>query len=123
MLAAVFRFTRFGLLTRAAAETQTGAFVSGVSPDRVALLNWMISAAVAGAAGILIAPISPLTPDHLHPVRRAGAGRRASSAGSRACVPTVVAGLAIGMLQSEAINAGQRAHLDAPDRLRPSWCR
>ena len=36
----------------------------------------MISAVVAGAAGILIAPISPLTPDHLHAVRRAGARRR-----------------------------------------------
>ena len=44
VLAAVFRFTRFGLLTRATADSQEGAFVSGVSPDRVALLNWMISA-------------------------------------------------------------------------------
>src|SRR4051794_32208925 len=34
VLAAVYRFTRFGLLTRASAESQTGAYVSRVSPDR-----------------------------------------------------------------------------------------
>ena len=31
-------------------------------PTAVALINWMISATIAGLAGILIAPISPLTP-------------------------------------------------------------
>lgn len=61
-LAAAYRFTRFGLLTRAAAESQTGAFVSRVSPDRIALANWVVSAVVAGIAGILIAPLTPLTP-------------------------------------------------------------
>ena len=52
LIAAAYRWTRFGLLTRAAAQSQTGAIVSGVSPDRVALVNWMISGAVAAAAGI-----------------------------------------------------------------------
>jgi branched-subunit amino acid ABC-type transport system permease component len=61
-LSAGFRWTRFGLLTRATAESQEGAYVSGVSPDRIALLNWIISAMVAGLAGVLIAPVSPLTP-------------------------------------------------------------
>jgi branched-subunit amino acid ABC-type transport system permease component len=54
-ITALYRWTRFGLLTRAVAETQTGAVVSGVSPARIALFNWMASAVVAGAAGILIA--------------------------------------------------------------------
>ena len=31
-ITALYRWTRFGLLTRAVAETQTGAVVSGVSP-------------------------------------------------------------------------------------------
>ncbi len=61
-LAAAYRFTRFGLHTRAAAETEKGAYLSGISPDRIALFNWMISAAVAGLAGVLIAPIVPLSP-------------------------------------------------------------
>ncbi|MCU1485571.1 MAG: inner-rane translocator [Actinomycetia bacterium] len=99
-IAALYRWTRFGLATRAAAETQTGAFVSGVSPDRVALFNWMISAAVAGAAGILIAPLSPLTPITytLFVIPALGA---AVVGGFAALVPTVIGGITIGMLQSE----------------------
>ena len=100
-LAAAFRFTRFGLATRAVAETQQGAYVSGVSPDRVALLNWMISAVVAGVAGILIAPISPLTPItytlFVVPALAAAVVGR-----FQYLIPAALAGLAIGMLQSEA---------------------
>ena len=103
VLAGVFRFTRFGLLTRATADSQEGAFVTGVSPDRVALLNWMLSAAVAGAAGILIAPISPVTPIS-YTLFVVPALAAALVGGFSSLVVTVVAGLAIGMLQAEAIN-------------------
>jgi ABC-type branched-subunit amino acid transport system ATPase component/branched-subunit amino acid ABC-type transport system permease component len=103
VLAAAYRFTRFGLLTRATAETQTGAYVSGVSPDRIALANWMISAMVAGIAGILIAPVSPLTPVtytlYVVPALAAAVVGRFQH-----LVPIVAAGLAIGMLQSEALS-------------------
>jgi len=40
VLTVLFRFTRFGLATRASAETEVGALVSGLSPDRIALVNW-----------------------------------------------------------------------------------
>lgn len=103
VLAIAFRYTRFGLLTRATAETQTGAYVSGVSPDRVALANWVISAMVAGLAGILIAPVSPLTPVtytlFVVPALAAAVVGRFQH-----LVPIVVAGIAIGMLQSEALS-------------------
>ena len=122
VLAAGFRFTRFGLLTRATAESQTGAYVSGVSPDRVALLNWMISAMVAGVAGILIAPISPLTPItytlFVVPALAAAVVGRFQH-----LVPIVVAGIAIGMLQSEALSLAGDVTLDARRPARPSWCR
>jgi len=36
---------------RAAAESEKGAYVSGISPDRLAMLNAMLSATVAGLAG------------------------------------------------------------------------
>ena len=41
-LAAVYRFTRFGLVTQAVAESQTGAYVSGISPGpgRAARTGW-----------------------------------------------------------------------------------
>jgi ABC-type branched-subunit amino acid transport system ATPase component/branched-subunit amino acid ABC-type transport system permease component len=57
-----YRFTRFGLATRAVAETEKGAVVTGLKPDRIALANWAISAVVAGIGGILIAPIAPIIP-------------------------------------------------------------
>jgi ABC-type branched-subunit amino acid transport system ATPase component/branched-subunit amino acid ABC-type transport system permease component len=99
-LTALFRWTRFGLLTRAVAETQTGALLSGVSPERIALLNWILSAVVAGAAGILIAPISPLTPT-AYTLAVVPALAAAVVGRFEYLVPTVIAGVAIGMLQSE----------------------
>ena len=107
VLAAGFRFTRFGLVTRATAESPIGAYVSGVSPDRVALLNWMLSGVIAGLAGILIAPISPLTPVtytlYVVPALAAAVVGR-----FQYLVPIVAAGIAIGMLQSEALTLAGR---------------
>jgi len=101
LLTLAFRFTRFGLMTRAAAETERGAFVSGLSPDRIAAANWMLSAAIAGMAGILIAPIVPLVPIayslFIVPALAAAILGRFQWMGV-----AVAAGLAIGMLQSEA---------------------
>jgi ABC-type branched-subunit amino acid transport system ATPase component/branched-subunit amino acid ABC-type transport system permease component len=100
VLAAAYRFTRFGLETRAAAETEKGAFVSGIAPDRVAAVNWMISAAVAGISGVLIAPIVPPTPFgytfFIVPALAA-----AVLGQFQYLLPAVFSGLAIGMLQSE----------------------
>jgi sulfate-transporting ATPase len=101
LLAVMFRWTRFGLLTRAVAETQTGALVSGVSPERIALFNWILSAVVAGAAGILISPIAPLTPT-AYALAVVPALAAAVVGRFEYLIPTVLAGIAIGMLQSEA---------------------
>ena len=102
-LAAAFRFTRFGLLTRATADTQTGAYVSGVSPARVALFNWMISGMVAGIAGILIAPVSPLTPV-TYTLFVIPALAAAVVGKFKNLVVIVAAGIAIGMLQQWALS-------------------
>jgi ABC-type branched-subunit amino acid transport system ATPase component/branched-subunit amino acid ABC-type transport system permease component len=100
LLWAFFKFTNFGLATRAAAETEKGAYLSGLSPDRLAAVNWMISAAVAGGAGILIAPIVPLVPIaytlFIIPALAAAIMGRFQH-----ILPAVAGGLAIGMLQSE----------------------
>ena len=76
-LVVVFRSTRFGLATRAAAETEKGAVLLGFSPDRLAAVNWMLSTVLAGGAVILFAPIAGHEPEHHQPARRARAGRRA----------------------------------------------
>ncbi len=61
-LALIYRFTRFGLATRAGAENDRGAALTGISANRVAAQNWVIATVLAGAAGILIAPVASLDP-------------------------------------------------------------
>ncbi|MBA4025338.1 MAG: ABC transporter [Gordonia sp.] len=101
LLGALYKLTRFGLVTRAAAETEKGAVVSRISPDRVAALNWMISSGVAGLAGILIAPIVPLQPAaytlFVVPALAAAILGRFTSLSL-----AIAGGLVIGMLQSVA---------------------
>jgi ABC-type branched-subunit amino acid transport system ATPase component/branched-subunit amino acid ABC-type transport system permease component len=101
-LSLVYRYTRFGLATRAVAETEEGALVSGLSPDRIALSNWAISAVIAGVAGVLISPLVSLLPGtytlFIVPALAAAVLGRFSS-----IMPAVFGGLAIGMLQSEAV--------------------
>ena len=55
---AVFRFMRFGLATRAAAENEKGAMLIGFSPDRLARTNWILSTLLTGAFGILAASVN-----------------------------------------------------------------
>ncbi|WP_329334821.1 branched-chain amino acid ABC transporter permease/ATP-binding protein [Streptomyces sp. NBC_01352] len=100
LLALVFRLTRFGLAARAAAESEKGALVSGLSPERIATTNWALSSAIAGLAGILIAPIVPLVPIS-YTLFIVPALAAALVGNFTALLPAVGAGLAIGMLQSE----------------------
>ena len=102
VLTAIFRLTPFGLATRASAESEAGALVSGLSPDRIALFNWMISSVVAGLAGILIAPLVPLVPGSytlfIVPALAAAVVGRFYALG-----PAVITGLALGALESVAV--------------------
>lgn len=102
VLTVVFRFTRFGLATRASAETEVGALVSGLSPDRIALMNWIISFVVCGLAGILIAPLVPLQPGtytlFIVPALAAAVVGRFHSLGW-----AITAGLGIGALESLSV--------------------
>ncbi len=99
-----FKYTRFGLATRAAAETEKGAAVSRISPQRVAAINWMLSSVVAGLAGILIASMSSITPPplaytfYIIPALAAAVLGRFEHLGLAAA-----GGLAIGMLGSETL--------------------
>ncbi len=56
-----YRFTRFGQLTTAVAESPRAVAALGRSPQRVAMANWVIGAVLAGAAGILLAPVVGLS--------------------------------------------------------------
>ena len=61
-LARVYRYSRFGLATRAGAENDKGAALTGISATRIAGQNWVIATVLAGVAGILIAPGASLDP-------------------------------------------------------------
>ncbi len=52
-LTALYQFTRFGIATRAADENEKGAVLLGYSPQRLAGLNWVISALTAGVAAVV----------------------------------------------------------------------
>ena len=65
-----YRSTRTGVATRAAAGNEKGAILLGYSPERLALVNWMISAVLAGIAGILVGAGDRARPGALHAVHR-----------------------------------------------------
>lgn len=99
-LAFVYRWTRFGLLTRAAAENETGAALIGISANRVAFRNWLIASALAGLAGILVLPLTTITPGtytlFVVPALGVALVARFSS-----FAVTAIGGLVLGAMQSE----------------------
>ena len=107
LLGAIYRFTRFGLATRASAESEVGALVTGLSPENIALANWAISGTVAGLAGILIGPLVPLIPGSytlfIVPALAAAVVGRLYS-----LTPAVVAGLLLGGLESVSVYLSSR---------------
>ncbi|MEM8745587.1 MAG: ABC transporter permease [Actinomycetota bacterium] len=63
VLWAIYRFTRFGLATRAAAGNEKGAVLLGYNPQALAAINWVIASTTATLAVIIIGPIQgTLTP-------------------------------------------------------------
>jgi ABC-type branched-subunit amino acid transport system permease subunit len=100
LLGAAYRFTRFGLATRASAENEQGAALVGLNADRIALWNWVLATILAGVAGILIAPVSTVDPTSytlfIVPALGCALLARFTSFGIAAG-----AGLVLGMLQSE----------------------
>ena len=99
VLAAVFRYTRFGLATRASADNEKGALLGGLSPDRLGMANWAVATVLAGVAVVLIEPISGINPTTT-PLLVVPALAAALLGGLRSFAVATVVGLGIGMLQS-----------------------
>ncbi len=57
---ALYRSSRFGLATEAVSESERSAAAVGISPNRIAMLNWALGSAIAAVAGILVVPIITL---------------------------------------------------------------
>ncbi len=99
VLVVVFRWSRFGLATRAAAHEERGALLMGISPHRVGVVNWMAATALGGLAVVLIEPISGIstatTPLLVVPALAAALLGRFESFGV-----TTATALGLGMVQS-----------------------
>jgi branched-chain amino acid transport system permease protein len=102
VLAIMYRYSRFGLATRAAAENEAMAARTGLSPGRISMLNSMLAAVLAGALGVLFAPASTLDSSTLAlaiiPALAAALLARFESFSI-----VVVAGFAMGIVQSLVI--------------------
>jgi branched-chain amino acid transport system permease protein len=98
-LGAIFRWTRFGLATRAAADNPKGALLLGISPSRVGLGNWMAAGVIGAIAVVLIEPINGLDPATTS-LLVLPALAAALAGGLRSFSVAAAAGLGIGVAQS-----------------------
>ncbi|HWI74701.1 MAG TPA: branched-chain amino acid ABC transporter permease/ATP-binding protein [Baekduia sp.] len=113
-LVAVWRFTRVGWIAEAVSENETGAAALGWSPQVVSAVTWAAGGALAGLAGILIAPITQLNQSALT-FLVVPALAATLVGGFRSFGLTLAGGLTIGMAQSLT---GQYVHVSgAADAL------
>ncbi len=63
MLFLFFRYTKFGLAMRAAAENPSSARLAGINVGWTTALGWGMAAAIGAVAGMLIAPVVFLEPN------------------------------------------------------------
>jgi branched-subunit amino acid ABC-type transport system permease component len=98
-LAALYRWSGFGLATRAAAENEVFATLAGLSPDRLAMANTLLASLVAGGLGVLAAALTQLNAITL-PLVVVPALAAALFARFTSFAIACAAGLAIGMGQS-----------------------
>lgn len=100
VLWAGYRFTRFGLATRAAAGNEKGAVLLGYSPQTLAAVNWVIASVTATLAVIVVGPIQgTLTPIGLSALI-VPALAAALIGGLRSIPIAIAGGLAIGSVRN-----------------------
>ena len=63
LLWVLFRYTRFGIATRASAENERFTTLLGFNADYQAGLSWVLASVLAGLMGILVAPVTGVTPN------------------------------------------------------------
>ena len=114
LVGALYRFTRFGLATRAAAENGKGAVLLGYSPQRLGLANWLLAAGIASVAGVLVSPISGVNP-YNYSLFVVPALAAALAARLRSFVVAMATGIVIGMFEGLTVHLVSRRKV--PDLL------
>ena len=99
VVAGLYRWTRFGLATRAASENEVAGMLAGLSPNQLSMANTVLAAAIAGVVGIIAGPLvqadSITLPLFIAPALAAALFARFTSIGT-----AYLAGILIGVGQS-----------------------
>ncbi len=97
---ALYKFTRFGLATRAAAGNEKGAVLLGYSPQFLAAVNWVLASVLATMSAIIVGPIQgTLTPVGLTALVVPALGA-ALIGGLNSILLATIGGLGLGAAQS-----------------------
>ena len=99
LLAAVYRWTRFGLATRAASENEVSGMLAGLSTNALSMVNTVTASVVAGTMGVLAGRVALLDPFIL-PLQVVPALAAALFARFTSFGVAVTAGLGIGVAQN-----------------------
>jgi ABC-type branched-subunit amino acid transport system ATPase component/branched-subunit amino acid ABC-type transport system permease component len=100
LLSAFYRYTRFGWATTASNENRRALAALGYSSNRLAAISWVLGGAIAGIAGILLAPSTGVQVTQLTLLILPGLA--AAVVGNlRSFSLTLVGGLLVGVIQSE----------------------
>lgn len=99
-LAVLYRWSRFGLATRAASEDEIAALFAGLSPNQLSMANTLLASLVAGLLGVLAGSLTQLNATTL-PLQVIPALAAALFARFTSLWIACAAGLLIGMAQSE----------------------
>jgi branched-chain amino acid transport system permease protein len=99
----LYRRSRFGLITHAAAENEDAAIMLGHSPATIALVNWVLASLLAGALGVLLGSITTSVDPTIVALTVVPALGAALVGRFSSVITTLWVGLLIGILQSEVI--------------------
>lgn len=100
VLWAVFKYTKFGIATRASAENERFTTLLGFNADLQAGVSWVLASVLAGLMGILVAPITGVTPQ-LFTVLLISSLGAALLGRMSSFVIAAIAGLALGILDQQ----------------------
>jgi sulfate-transporting ATPase len=103
VLWAFTRFTRIGLAISASAENERAVSALGWSPNLLATVTWAIGGAMAGFAGILLAPNAGLSLTIFTIVVTVSALAVALIGGFRSFPLTLLGGVALGIAETEVL--------------------
>ncbi|MCD9199064.1 branched-chain amino acid ABC transporter permease [Aeromicrobium wangtongii] len=115
-LTALYRFTRFGVATRAASENERSAVLAGLSPASISMANSVLAYVTAGFVGILAASIVGISASTL-PLLIIPALAAALFAGFTSLGIACAAGLLIGIAESLLSYASTQPWFPSQDGL------